>query len=81
MIAIKIELWPLGDRSKSKVLGMCMIANDGTGDKETGNYHAVFKDDKEEKKCEVKGFPRLRLNAFDLLYRCLRESFGKRNKC
>lgn len=80
MLVIKIELWPYGDQSKSKILGTSLICNDGTGDKETGNYYAVFKDDKEERKCEVKGFPRLKLNAFDLLYRCLRESFGERNK-
>lgn len=80
MLAIKIELWPYGDQSKAKVLGMCMIANDGTGDQETGNYYAIFKDDKCEKKSEVKSFPRLRLNAFDLLFRALRGAFGDRNE-
>ena len=39
MIVVKIELWPYGDHTKSRLLGVCSIANDGTGDKKHGNYN------------------------------------------
>ena len=78
MIAIKVELWPYGDRKRAKPIGLCLIANDGTGTEQVGNYKAVFKTEKEEFNSEVKDFPRLRLNAFDLLYRALAGAVGGR---
>lgn len=38
MVVVKIELWPHGDESKARPLGVAMIANDGTGDVKTGSY-------------------------------------------
>lgn len=38
MIKISIELWPGGDSSKKKEICKGMIANDGTGNHEIGNY-------------------------------------------
>ena len=42
MLVVKVELWPGGDRSRSKTLGSGVIANDGTGDTKIGNYDAAF---------------------------------------
>lgn len=38
MLVIKIELWPFGDESQKRDLGVARIINDGTGDANTGNY-------------------------------------------
>lgn len=38
MVVCKIELHPGGDKSKAEPLGVIMIANDGTGTLEEGNY-------------------------------------------
>ncbi len=38
MVVVKIELWPGGDQSKARTLGMAMITNDGSGDVATGSY-------------------------------------------
>lgn len=39
MLYIRVELWPRGDRSRSKVLGEAVIANVG-GTATVGNYAA-----------------------------------------
>ena len=38
MVVVKIELWPGGDKSKARLLGVATIANQGTGDATHGNY-------------------------------------------
>ena len=38
MVVVKIELWPGGDESKCRTIGIAKIANDCTGDSERGNY-------------------------------------------
>lgn len=82
MIHIKAELWPFGDKTKAKDLGEMFIANDATGTKTTGNYKAVIFNGKKRKfrTAEVKGFPRLRLNVYDLMYRALKIAVGDRNE-
>lgn len=42
MVVVKIQLWPMGDESKSKTIGVCKIANDGTGTKDHGNYNVAL---------------------------------------
>ena len=82
MIVVTIELWPYGFSTNKKILGRGIIFNDGTGDQKVGNYgfklwgkrNAVWKEG------AVTKFPRLRRNAWDLLYRCLREGIAGRNK-
>lgn len=37
MIYIRVEMWPMGDKSKARLLGEATIANVG-GDGESGNY-------------------------------------------
>lgn len=38
MVVVKIELWPNGDETKSKPLGIMTMSNDGTGSNKYGNY-------------------------------------------
>lgn len=79
MIVVKIELWPSGDPTAIKPLGVITITNDGTGDKATGNYdvaatHAgVFFGKRADpyKTGKVRGFSR-RLSPYRLLCRALK---------
>lgn len=45
MLRVKIELVPFGDETKAKTIGEMLIANDGTGTAEKGNYAAVVAPD------------------------------------
>ncbi len=38
MVVVTIEIWPLGNPKKRRLLGVAKIANDLTGDKKHGNY-------------------------------------------
>ena len=38
MLVVRIELWPHGDRQRSKTLAVMTISNDGTGTTDFGNY-------------------------------------------
>lgn len=38
MVVVTIEIWPLGDHTKKRLLGVAAIINDGTGDTKHGNY-------------------------------------------
>lgn len=78
MIRVLVELWPFGDESRKRSIGEMKIWNDGTGDRKTGNYgFSWWRLAKGSgKKCKehrgaVTDFPRLRLNVFDLIKRCL----------
>ena len=39
MIVVRIELWPYGRQENAKLLGVCSISNDGSGDEQFGNYN------------------------------------------
>lgn len=94
MIHIKIDIWPRGDFKNAQCLHECVIANTG-GSHNTGDYHykvskvGGFKTSNEDlcrfeaknvlREGEVTGFPRLKLYAVDLLYRCLKSAIGGRN--
>jgi hypothetical protein len=43
MLRCTIELVPMGDEDRKRVIGMVEIANDGTGDGHTGNYKVLLK--------------------------------------
>lgn len=66
MVVVKVEIWPHGDESKARPLGVVMISNDGTGDTTKGNYDVVAshagkyygKRKEPYKKAKVTGFPR-----------------------
>lgn len=94
MIYTRTELWPGGDRARAKCLQEAIIHNTG-GDASTGEYEFLFskvggfKATEAElrtakvknvlRRGEIKGFPRLRLYAHDLMFRALRIAFGERN--
>lgn len=42
MIVVKIELWPHGLRAKAREIGRVVIANDGSGTAESGNYQVAL---------------------------------------
>ncbi len=82
MIYVRMELWPRGNRKKSKLLGELLIRNNGTGTPSSGNYHfAVSKRGGFGKQSDlptmkttndltwgnVAGFPRRTKLAWDLL--------------
>ena len=46
MIRVTVELVPFGNEERKKVIGIMNIANDGTGDREIGNYEARLEDDR-----------------------------------
>jgi hypothetical protein len=83
MIRVSVELLPGGFTKGRKKLAEVHIANDGTGDPETGNYMAWFYHSNLPKRyrrkwhrgadnaTSVVGFPRQRLNVLNLLARAL----------
>lgn len=83
MVVVTVELWPGGDPTRKRHLGTAWIANDGTGDRRTGNYWVkLFSRGKRPrlwKEGIVRGFPRKDLLAWDLVYRALRNIVGSRN--
>lgn len=42
MIVVTVELWPGGDRTRSRVLGRMGIANDAVGTADLGGYDAAI---------------------------------------
>jgi hypothetical protein len=82
MIVVTIELWPGGDQQRKQLLGAVTIANDTSGTQMVGNYHYALAKRRGEgawRQGQVKGFPRQRLGAYDLLFRVLRSAVGSRN--
>ena len=94
MIYVKIEIWPGGNRARARCLQEALIYNKG-GTRSMGEYTYLFskvggfKAETRDMQSasvknilrsgEVKGFPRLRLYAHDLLLRALALAFGARN--
>jgi hypothetical protein len=81
MIVVRIELWPGGDKNRSQLLGVGVIANDGAGSTIEGNYkYQIFgKKNVPLRAGKVTGFPRKQLLGWDLLCRVLKQAFGDRN--
>ncbi len=69
MIEIKIAIIPFGDNKLKRSLGTIKIANDTTGDTNTGNYKYTLKDPTTDStiKGKLKGFKRLEKNVFFLM--------------
>jgi len=81
MVVIKVELWPMGNEAAARPLAEAHIANDGSGDMDTGNYWVkLFKRRGGIwRQGTVTGFPRRRLGEWDLLFRALLSCVGERN--
>ena len=80
MIYVKIELWPHGSPVNKKVIGIAVIANDGSGTDKRGNYSAVFmgKTRRSIRGITVRNFPRKSYTAWKLLYLALKQVFGEK---
>lgn len=80
MLRVTVELIPHGI-GEPVHLGTAYVVNTGNGTLSRGNYEAVFstKAGRIWKECIVADFPRKKLLAWDLLYRCLKKVVGKRN--
>ena len=70
MLKVTIELWPGGDKTRSKIIGVGGIANNGTGNRAIGNYIGYFEDEKSYES-SIQGFPR-RLGPWKLLFEVLK---------
>jgi len=88
MVSCKIKIWPGGDKKKARVLGEVIIFNDATGNRKKGNYQVILKKSTEYsktkgtwKKGTIKGFDRVKLGPYDILYLALLAcGIDKRNK-
>lgn len=85
MIRVTVELVSAIDPSRSRLLGIAEIANDGTGTDLSGDYFASFskwapKHTETWKRGRVVGFDRKGRGAWDLLYLALRSAVGRRNQ-
>lgn len=86
MLRVAIELWPGGDRQNRREIGVAHIALEGlSADRSRGDYRVQIARARRNAKRlsrwrsgETRNFPRLRLNAWDLVYRALRDVVGER---
>lgn len=82
MLRVTIEVNPAG-KGEWESIAVAHIANTGTGTALDGIYWAQLSKCGEPTSLaatvEVSDFPRKRRNAWDLLYRVLREAVGDRN--
>lgn len=80
MLTIKIELHS-AITGKTKTLATGKIVNTGAGTPTQGEYRVELRDaaGRTWKQGTVRGFPRKRLLAWDLLYRALRNLLANRN--
>jgi hypothetical protein len=70
MIRVTVELISAIDKSRNEILGVCEIANDGTGTDSVGNYNVALTQRGGKKLWRtgrVVGFHRKKFLAWDLL--------------
>ena len=82
MIVIKIEIWPHGDMSKARLLGVGTITNTGEGTPELGKYRAFFDSEgpsgHQHREARIGRFKRQEKDSWELLYLALKKVFGGR---
>jgi len=83
MLVIKIEIWPHGDMTKARLLGVGTIANTGEGTPELGRYRAFFNSTgpsgPKHREARIGRFKRQEKDSWELLYLALKKIFGKKN--
>jgi len=83
MIVIKIEIWPDGDLSKARILGVGTIANTGLGTPKLGQYRAFFDSTgpsgPKHREALIGRFKRQEKDSWELLYLALKKIFGSKN--
>jgi hypothetical protein len=79
MLIVKIELHS-AVTGQVTTIATGKIINTGSGSPTQGNYRDELQDaaGRKWKSGHIEGFPRKRLIAWDLLYRCLEKLVGKR---
>jgi hypothetical protein len=79
MLIVKIELHS-AVTGQVTTIATGKIINPGSGSPTQGNYRVELQDaaGRKWKSGHIEGFPRKRLIAWDLLYRCLEKLVGKR---
>lgn len=84
MIRVTIQMIPRGDESRARHMGTVEIANDGTGDKQSGNYKIrlsrMDSPTRPWKSGAIKNFNRITRGPHDLLLLALLSLVGDRNK-
>lgn len=70
MIRVRVELVPLGNEENSREIAQMVIANDGTGNSELGNYGFARSDMFDHEEGAVFAFPR-KSSIWKLIGRCL----------
>lgn len=79
MIIVEVKVRPFG-YGEEKLLGTCVIANDGSGTEKRGNYYArLYGKRKRRMKPEtitVKNHPRKSYHVWKLVYKVLKEIYG-----
>ena len=87
MLVVRVELHPHGDETRMKELARMIIANDGTGTFERGNYWglaakgivkgermispAIMHPSRKMRRAEVKNYPRASKHVWNLVARML----------
>lgn len=83
MLVITVELWPGGSQEHKRVIHEGKIGLVSTeNERARGNYKYWFSSKtlgRTLREGYIHGFPRKRLSAWDLLYRCLKDALGERN--
>ena len=72
-LVVRIELWPLGDESRKKTLGAMVIGNDGTGDRNVGNYDTrlIGQKGKVSRRGRVTCHPREKVSVWKLVAKAI----------
>lgn len=92
VIVVRVERWPDGvdpndpaNARRATLLATSEIRNDGTGDRELGNYEVTVYDPAPYYALrgatlhgEIRGFPRRQLGVWDLVHRALSAVVGER---
>ncbi len=84
MVVVKVELWPGGDESQAKTIGVAKVVNDQTGDEVASNYlvelshsGSYFGRPGVWKQGRVTGYRR-QLSPYHLVYLALKAALGMR---
>ena len=82
MIRITAELYPKGKAEGRRVLGVIVIANDGTGGSHSGNYDvwACLRTMRSRRQGRVTNFPRASRHVWRLVFKALKDLYEKSGK-
>jgi len=83
MLRVTIELVPYGIEDRKRTLATAIIANDGSGSQERGNYTCIFSQSgrptQKWRHAVVQGFRRLRKGSWHLLLEALKNAINEKS--